>query len=229
MSKVFKPIQYFLYFCLGTSLVTSQHPQLPQGTPRTPSELAALILSKFTSGEAAEFAGVFPYEEGRALVAQAAKDGHERRPGIGRLVLSVQHRAVLVLSGVALTGNSGDETINSRAFSGFYEATERNGSWAITNRLPLAEKNRIRAHDVDVTITPGEGLHVTDRMQITIGDEYGFAPDQTTVRRFRESYLTANLLSTNSVADSFGCIPLRVQLHRALFPAHCLNFHLRSN
>src|ERR1051326_2090393 len=158
---------------LVTSNTAAQQAELSRAEASSPSALAELILTRFVSGSPEEFAYVFPDEEGRSLVSQAVKDKQERHRGIARVVWSDQHRAILLLSGHVLTGNSGTDTIQSRAFSGFYEATESNGTWTIARRLPLADKNRIGSHDLDVTISPGEGLRVTDTMQITVGDKYG--------------------------------------------------------
>jgi len=140
-----------------------------------PLLLARLILDRFASGTPEEFAQVFPEEDGRALVSQAVSKSRQRIPGIARVVWSSQNRAVLVLSGVVLAGNSGDETSAARAFSGFYEATKSEGSWKISRRLPLDGLNRIRSHDLDVTIAPGKRVRVVDRMQISVGEQYGFA------------------------------------------------------
>ena len=181
------------------------HPVLAQQTEpkrldaHVPATLAKLILARFASGTAEGFAQVFPDEEGRALVSQAVDKQRQRIPGIGRVVWSSQDRAVMVLSGVVLSGNSGDETISSRAFSSFYEATKVEGTWKISRRLLLDGKNRIRSHDLDVTITPGLGLRIIDTMQITIGEQYGLA-----ARLNHRAKISSVLLDGKSAKYEFG-------------------------
>lgn len=191
-----------LCFFVSPLIVTrcfGQQASVASAGAANPKGLADLVLARFASGSPEEFASVFPESEGRDLVARATSKGQERRAGIGRVVWSGSDRAILVLSGVVLSGNSGDETTSSRAFSNFYEAAKVEGSWKISRRLPLDDKNCIRSHNLEVTVTPGKRLDVVDILRISVGEQFGFA-----VRLNHHARISNVRLNGKSVQYEFG-------------------------
>ena len=130
---------------------------------RTPEELVERVQARFSAGSLEDFRAVYPFEDGLEPVSSALKNNQPRKPGLGRVLRSDGARAVLLLSGVAVSANSGDDVIDSRAFSGLYDARLDRGAWTLHRRLPLDEGNRILKHSLDVTIAPGASLDITDR------------------------------------------------------------------
>jgi hypothetical protein len=145
-----------------------------RGSP-SPSALAQEVSARFASAEPESFAEVFPFPRGRELVASAARDRELRFAGEPRVVRQKGDRAVLLLGGIVQTGNTGDDTILSRGFSGLYEARLAGGRWALAREIPIDEGNRILAHDLQVMVSPKLGLKVRDDMSIRVGAPYGFA------------------------------------------------------
>jgi hypothetical protein len=171
--------QFFLFIGLLTLMASGIAAQQPDTTSQfvasSPEALARLVMKQFASGSPEEFKRIYPFDDGRAFLEDVARRGWVRRSGLSRVVWSAPNRAVLLLSGYAVFGNSGDETTRSRTFSGFYEATKSNGSWMLSRKLPIDAENRIHTHQLAVKVTPGEGLQVTDTMEISVGGFYGFA------------------------------------------------------
>lgn len=144
------------------------------GAP-TPDSLAALFLNTFATGTTAAFDSVDPDSESRAVLHSAAQRKLPREAGVGRVVWKSPHRAVLLLTGTVRAGNGGDETNLVRHFSGFYEATDADGVWAITRQIPIDTLNHIRGHTLHVTLAPASDIQVIDTMAISVGVPYGFA------------------------------------------------------
>jgi hypothetical protein len=82
----------------------------------SPQELANTVLQRWTEDSATAFASQFPFREGQEIHSNAAKAKLERIKGLSSVILADQKTAALLLSGVPLTGNSGDDTITEWAF-----------------------------------------------------------------------------------------------------------------
>jgi hypothetical protein len=113
--------------------------------PKTPEELAELVLTRFVSGNAEQFEAVFPFEEGRELFRFADKQQFPRERGLGLVIEKTSDEAVLLLSGFPRLPNSGDETIWSRGLAGIYIANRDASIWKLPRKIPIDEANRIKS------------------------------------------------------------------------------------
>jgi hypothetical protein len=145
----------------------------PAGAP-TPAALAELVVTSFAASDVEAFTDVYPHAEGRDLVRSARRQDIPLRAGEGRVIWSDGERAVLFLSGFPEVGNSGDETIYARMFSGLYEAEAGADGWRLGDRIPIDGENRILAHAIEATLLPGKGLELRDVLDVDAGSPYGF-------------------------------------------------------
>ena len=141
----------------------------------SPAELAQDVVGRWSTGTDTQFASVYPFPEGRAALA-TARNGKSISAGLANVVRSSEVQAVLLISGVPLLPNSGDATAIGAGFSGVYEArAESGGTWKLDSRIPLDSMGQILAHDMNVSVRPGSGLTVEDRMRTLIKGRNGLA------------------------------------------------------
>ncbi len=148
-------------------------PALAQGAD-SPEALGRRVLAGFEARRPAAFDTLVPDAEPREVVAMAAENDWPLRPGEAEVVSRSDDRAVLRITGVPVWGNTGDETIISRMFSGLYEARRADGGWRLERRIPVDEANHLRAQALDVVIEPGRGLRVRDSLAIEVGGGNGW-------------------------------------------------------
>ena len=141
----------------------------------SPEELARALAQAFTAGDLQRFERLCPDPDAVELLEYAIKQKLSRRSGSARVIWRSGRRAILLLSGYPLTGNSGDDTIYARDLSGFYEAIRNANRWNVTRRIPIDEDNRILSQDLDVEVEPGQGLKVRDVLMLRVRSQYGFA------------------------------------------------------
>ena len=141
----------------------------------SPQELANSILQLWTSDSATAFASLFPFREGQEIRSNAAKAKLERTKGLSSVVHADQKRAALLLSGVPLTGNSGDDTIYGMGFSAVYEALADGGRWRLERQIPLDEMGQILTQRLNVSLRPGYGVDVEDQFRVRVKGGNGFA------------------------------------------------------
>lgn len=140
----------------------------------SPQELATAISQRWISGSTEEFASLYPFREAQSIHAGFVKSKTDRVAGLSNVIQSDKSKAVLVLSGIPLTGNSGDDTIYGMAFSGLYEAVPDNGRWRLERQIPLDTQAQILFHHLKVVVRPGSGLDIEDRMRVHVGTSNGF-------------------------------------------------------
>src|SRR5690606_28737526 len=148
-------------------------PALAQGAD-SPEALGRRVLAGFEARRPAAFDSLVPDAEPREVVAMAAENDWPLRPGQAEVLSRAGDRAVLRITGVPVWGNTGDETIISRMFSGLYEAGRADGGWRLERRIPVDEANHRRAQALDVVIEPGRGLRVRDSLAIEVGGGNGW-------------------------------------------------------
>lgn len=165
----------------------------------SPSELASTVVKRWAGTSAEEFAAVFPFREGRNAFSESAEGQFDRIGGLAEVVRQGNGEAVLLVSGVSRVENSGDATIYSRGFSGFYESRKEAGHWVLSSRIPLEKQGRILAHRIRVRVKPGDGIDVEDRMRIKVEGENGFA-----VRLNYRANLRQVKIGTHAVKRLFG-------------------------
>ena len=165
-----------MHVLTALALLAPTPPAAPAApTPsRTPEELVERVQARFAAGSLEDFRAVYPFEDGLEPVTSALENNRARKPGLGRVLHTDGARAVVLLSGVSLSANSGDDILRSLQYSGLYEARLDRGAWTLTRRLPIDEGNRILEQTLDVAVVPGASLDVTDRLDLEIDGEHGF-------------------------------------------------------
>lgn len=155
---------------------TGLHAQTPTANQpvtgaATAEALAAEVMRRFADGSPEEFAAIFPDSLGRVFKRSPAP----KRADLARVVHRDGGRAVLLLAGTTRSGNGGSQTNNARHFSGFYEAARVGDEWRVVRQIPFDTLNHIRAHRLNVDLSPGTGIEVVDTMTISVGAPHGFA------------------------------------------------------
>ena len=140
----------------------------------SPAELAQTVVEQWTAGAEKKFAAVYPFREGRDTLS-AALGAQARTAGLAHVIRAGVGQALLLISGVPVLPNSGDATGLSVGFSGVYEARAEDGVWKLHSRIPLDNLGRILAHDMKVTVLPGSGVTIEDRMRVQVTGHDGFA------------------------------------------------------
>jgi hypothetical protein len=138
-------------------------------------ELADRISQQWVGGSQAEFSAVYPFPEGRQIHAGLLRAKIERVKGLSSVIAADERRATLLLSGVPLTGNSGDDTIEGMGFSGVYESVSVGARWRLERQIPLEDLGAILSHRLVVSVQPGKGLGVEDRLLVLVKGRNGFA------------------------------------------------------
>jgi hypothetical protein len=138
-------------------------------------ELADAVAQQWTAGTKTGFATVYPFSEGQDLRTTAVSKHWDRAKGLSSVIRENGRRAVLLLAGVPLVGNSGDETGLSMDFSGVYEASASDQRWRLDRQIPLQDLGQIRAQRLKVTVRPGHGVDVEDRISVRVLGSNGFA------------------------------------------------------
>ena len=141
----------------------------------SPQELANTVLQRWTEDSATAFASQFPFREGQEIHSNAAKAKLERIKGLSSVIHADQKTAALLISGVPLTGNSGDDTIYGMGFSAIYEALADGERWRLARQIPLDETGQITAQQLKVSLRPGSGVDVEDRLRVRVKGANGFA------------------------------------------------------
>lgn len=141
----------------------------------TPEALIQLVQQRFATGTQQEFNAVDPDVAGQRVIAAAIGRKSARQADLGKVVWSSPNRAVLLLTGTVVSKSSAAETVRSRHYSGFYEATHSAQGWSISHQLPFDAGNHIVSHSIQAVITPGRKIDVIDTVGIVAGSPYGFA------------------------------------------------------
>lgn len=165
----------------------------------SPQELADRVSQAWAAGADREFAAVVPFREAQDVTALATRNHWSRGAGIGQVIRNSEGKAVLVLGGVPLTGNSGDDTYFGWSFSGLYEASAVDGRWRLTRQIPLEETGSVISQRLQVRVRPGRGLDVEDRLIVRSNGSNGFA-----ARLNHHAKLQEVTSGRGSVAHHFG-------------------------
>src|SRR5262249_36552594 len=140
----------------------------------SPEALVQGVRDRFATGSAEAFDSLYSDPAGRAVVRGAIAAKAVRRGDLAAVLVRRPHSAIVLLAGTVLSGSSEDEANRTRAFSGLYRAADSAGGWRLDAKLPIDDENAIRAQQLEVRVTPGRGIEVTDRLSIVVGNDAGF-------------------------------------------------------
>ncbi len=152
-------------------------PGVAAQTPFGDDQLTALadsILAAFGRRDTAAFDRLMPSPAAQTLLRDALHDSVATEPVAAGVLHRGDRSALVLLAGYPRYGNSGDETVSARDFSGLYPAERTpSGAWHLGQRLALGAQARIVSHHLEVALHPGVGVDVTDTLRLTVLDSNG--------------------------------------------------------
>jgi len=154
-----------------------------------------LIDSAFKNNDTEKFNRLVGLESIREVYALAITEKILKVPGKSQIISINSDSAYVMLSGLFLFGNSGDETNFSNNYTGIYKMELINGAWQIKNRIEIDRLNQIRKQNIGVKLLPGKEIKVSDTLMIDVNDKIGFAVRLN--HKARISRLLINQSATN--------------------------------
>lgn len=135
----------------------------------------ALINSAFQKDNTEDFNSVMPLKSVQDFYTLIINKKFRRESGTSRVIRAYKDSAYVFLSGIALYGNSGDETNFSAKYTGLYKFERIDGSWVPKSRINIDRENQIKKHQLGIAVMPGKGIKITDTLTLDINDSFGFA------------------------------------------------------
>lgn len=135
----------------------------------------ALIDSAFQKDNTEDFNSVMPLKSVQDFYTLIINKKFRRESGTSRVIRAYKDSAYVFLSGIALYGNSGDETNFSAKYTGLYKFERIDGSWVPKSRINIDRENQIKKHQLGIAVMPGKGIKITDTLTLDINDSFGFA------------------------------------------------------
>ena len=135
----------------------------------------ALIDSAFQHNNPDDFNRIMPLQSIQEFYASMLKEKLKKIAGKSKIILKDKDSAYVLLSGLILCGNSGDETYLSGSYTGIYKFERTAGSWKLTSRIDIDRANQIKKQNLQIDITPGKGVKIKDTLTLDINDFFGFA------------------------------------------------------
>jgi len=135
----------------------------------------AVIDSAFNKNSVSDFNKAVPLETIQELYASLVKDSLRRVAGKSKIISLNKDSAYVLLSGLILYGNSGDETNYSNYYTGIYKFERTGGFWKLKSKIKIDRSNQIKKQNLNLTVIPGKGIKVKDTLTININDSFGFA------------------------------------------------------
>ena len=99
----------------------------------------------------------FPLVQQQAIILAMQKGKYQRKKGQSQIIKVYSDSALVLLTGTFVIGNSGDETDYSNIYSGIYVFKPVKGAWIMTSKLPIDRLNHLKAHRIDLKISPVDG------------------------------------------------------------------------
>ena len=131
--------------------------------------------SAFKNGDTTNFNQIVAFKGLQELYKSITEEKIERVPGKFRIISMNGDSATVFLSGIFLYGNSGDETNLSAKYSGIYKFVLNKGSWLLDKRIEIDRLNKIKKHNIDLTVIPGKAVKIIDKLAIDVNDPLGFS------------------------------------------------------
>jgi len=129
----------------------------------------------FESGSIEDIKLNFPLTEQQGIILAMQKGKYQRKKGQSRIIVVNKDSALVLLTGTFTIGNSGDETDYSNIYSGVYIFKPSNGIWTMTSKLPIDRLNQLKAHRMDLKVSPTDGIiFVRDTVDVLTIEKYGF-------------------------------------------------------
>jgi len=129
----------------------------------------------FESGTIEDVKLNFPLAQQQRIILAMQKGKYQRKKGHSKIIKIYRDSALVLLTGTFVMGNSGDETDYSNIYSGIYVFKPTKGAWIMSSKLPIDRLNHLKAHRMDLKISPVDGtIAVRDTMQILTREKYGF-------------------------------------------------------
>lgn len=144
-------------------------------TQNSLNKVINLIDSAFQKNNVENFNSVVPLPDVQEFYAAVIDEKLKKVAGKSRVIRADKDSAYVFLSGVLLYGNSGDETNYSSNYTGIYKFERLGGSWKLSHRINIDRSNQIKAHHINLAITPGKSVKVSDTLSLDINDSFGFA------------------------------------------------------
>ncbi|TDO23991.1 M1 aminopeptidase family protein [Pedobacter duraquae] len=139
------------------------------------NEYIISIDSAFQRADTVDFNKLIPLAELQSFYQATVNKKFERKAGLHRIIKVQGDSAFALITGAVLYGNSGDETNTSVIYSGIYKFKKINGSWIIAEKLAIDRLNKIKRQSLNLKVTPGAGIIVSDTLTIDVSDPLGFA------------------------------------------------------
>lgn len=174
--KKAKDLAAVLLFMVWISAATLGRPVSLQTPEPGLAQLLDTLQQALQAHDMERVRAIYAFDQGLEVVQYIFNEEDVQGDfGPFRILSSAEGRAYVMLTVVPRLGNSGDETIIARAFSGIYSCHGNSDGWKIVEKLEPGRKNKVLAHDLKVQVLPGEGLEVVDQLRLSVQEDYGFA------------------------------------------------------
>lgn len=134
----------------------------------------AQLDTAFKKGDVQTFNTIVPLADLQELYAWAITEKAKTVAGKSRIISIAKDSAYVLLSGLFLYGNSGDETNLSANYSGIYRFSFLNGSWKLIQRIEIDRANQILNQNIGMVVSPEKEVKVIDTLTINVNDHIGF-------------------------------------------------------
>lgn len=208
--KFVSPIPSYIIFLLSFLFVS---PGLMAAEDPQNTDLKATInriSTAFEQDDTLAFNRLVPLRDVQQFHASVVKEGLKRVSGKSLLISRSRNRALVMLCGILLYGNSGDETGYAGNYTGLYEFEKSAGFWQLKSRIEIDRANQLKKHALLLAIQPGKGISVKDTLTIHVLDDAGFA-----VRLNHRARLDKVLLNQKEVRYNFSGGLLWVEADKA--------------
>lgn len=182
---------------LLTSVITG-YGQVIKPNIKIEESLTALDTA-FVKNDTTRFNQLMPLEEIQSYYAELVHKNISRKAGAHKVLRIYADSAFVLLTGLPVFGNSGDETNSALHYSGIYLLKKNGTNWQITDRIAFDRFNQIISQHIGLEVKPGAGMAVNDTLTINVKDKNGFA-----VRLNHRAALSVVLLNGQKVTYSFN-------------------------
>ncbi|WP_316751109.1 hypothetical protein [Pedobacter gandavensis] len=166
-----------IYTILLFTLLTAANRCFAQNQYKTNNlkQQIALIDTAFQKNNIGDFNNLVPIPDVQEFYASLINEKLTKQAGNSRIIRTDKNTAYVFLSGLALYGNSGDETNYSSNYTGIYKFERTSGFWKLKNRVNIDQANRIKTHHIKLDILPGKSIKIKDTLTLDVNDFFGFA------------------------------------------------------